>query len=745
MSVNREAMSPVGEDLRWNVQPEQFAVRVSVDDLAIMFKVDPAFDSGDLFKSEDSTLVKTAKIIEACWRLATSNVKRAGQVTNKVLGARQLIIEPGTQALVIDEGVYSGNLPPGTYTLQSFLERLQFQWRKQATAILTRMEDQVIKLKCYKIPTQENLFVDASLHITVQMAEVSVFLHNYMGANDTVDISKLQQDLAPLVRQALWSAIGKRSITDLTAPDVQQDLSQAVHDVLIGSFQRYGLSFTEVKMVDIKHEAFNKHRERQGELWLLGEGQQIASKTKLLELQKREEEIELDVLRQNIEADALEGRLAAVGRCHDAMVFLKSSEQDFKDQLLELDRRKVLRKEEADELLEGYYQRKEDRAWGREQAQRIVKLRQMQELISIREEMEHDVRRTKLEHEIELANRIATRDNEQWKIQLQRLQQEEQVKHEEQRLKLGRVAEAQQFRRDQDWEAMVHGQRMAGLRNGIEFERAEHASRVRFLEAELNTRLEAQKAQATRIRADAERAQKEWEFQFDGRKEDAKLDRLGRIQALNAESEERAARLKLELETTREDKTHVRELERLDKIATLGTEALIATSSTANAALLAHLKKQELSQDSEVTKRELENERELNRQRQGIYERLNDTERAKADAIAQAYREAMQSNQSTLHTMGEYLGRGFESMGQGSRSVAPATPPPPRSSAPRWHVGAAEQVMTESELVQAIQAGRLHRGTLVWREGMTEWAAICDVTALAVHLPAVPPPLPPRI
>ena len=53
------------------------------------------------------------------------------------LGSSQLIIEPGTRALVVEDGVLVGEVPPGSYTLESFDERLQF-WRKKQSPWMKR-------------------------------------------------------------------------------------------------------------------------------------------------------------------------------------------------------------------------------------------------------------------------------------------------------------------------------------------------------------------------------------------------------------------------------------------------------------------------------------------------------------------------------------------------------------------------------------------------------------------------------
>ncbi|MEO2024222.1 MAG: hypothetical protein ABGX05_20520, partial [Pirellulaceae bacterium] len=73
------------------------------------------------------------------WRIDESefaNCKRIEDV-KRFFGSRQLVIDPGTRALLVDNGQNLGEVGPGTYTLKSFCEMLRFWKRKQSVAILT--------------------------------------------------------------------------------------------------------------------------------------------------------------------------------------------------------------------------------------------------------------------------------------------------------------------------------------------------------------------------------------------------------------------------------------------------------------------------------------------------------------------------------------------------------------------------------------------------------------------------------
>jgi len=115
--------------------------------------------------------------------------------------SKGLVIEPGTRGLIVEDGVFRGEVPPGAYELKSFAERLEIWSRKQATVILTRMEDLRLSETFPDpggdpgdagFPTKENLFVEVKLELTVQVKDVPGFLHNYMGARDVITVDQLR-------------------------------------------------------------------------------------------------------------------------------------------------------------------------------------------------------------------------------------------------------------------------------------------------------------------------------------------------------------------------------------------------------------------------------------------------------------------------------------------------------------------------------------------------------------------------
>jgi membrane protease subunit (stomatin/prohibitin family) len=116
---------------------------------------------------------------------------------------------------------------------------------------------------------------------------------------------------------------------------------------------------------------------------------------------------------------------------------------------------------------------------------------------------------------------------------------------------------------------------------------------------------------------------------------------------------------------------------------------------------------------------------------------------------AEAVRDAAQNPGGGAAGIGAGLGAGMgiaqrmmESMG-----APAAAAPPPRPGAPSYYagIGGAQQGPFDQATLQAkINAGEITRETLVWRQGMANWAAAGQVADLAVLFAATPPPLPPQ-
>ena len=162
---------------------------------------------------------------------------------------------------------------------------------------------------------------------------------------------------------------------------------------------------------------------------------------------------------------------------------------------------------------------------------------------------------------------------------------------------------------------------------------------------------------------------------------------------------------------------------------------------------LADLKKHEATQDTAKVQATASPDAALNEERLRMYEKLNETEKAKADAIAEAYKMAMQSQQTNVSTM-------IGGLAQAATPPQPASPQPVRSAVAKpqagpptltvWHMslnGTQSPAMTFEQVQEAIQSGQVVPATMVWKTGMKEWSTADQLPELADSFG--PPPMPP--
>ena len=307
-----------------------------------------------------------------------------------------------------------------------------------------------------------------------------------------------------------------------------------------------------------------------------------------------------------------------------------------------------------------------------------------------------------------------------------------------------RAREARNQKRDDGWEGILHEQKMEGVRAELEVAKAERESRVALIQSDLQSRLAAEKLEV-------EKRQKEWELEHKQKRSENQLERLQRVQDMNAQFAERQQKMQIEMENLKADSASKRELERINAMGSLSTEALVATAGAENAALLADLKKHEATQDAVKAQAEADPAAQLNEERLKMYEKMNETERSKADAVAEAYRASMQSQQGNVGQMID----GFAQAATPPQPIVtgvpmpvmPASVPPPMPVAESWHVSLDGQQTGPLQLTQVqqyIQSGQVNASTMVWKTGMANWAAAGQVPELAAFFatPPGPPPSP---
>lgn len=588
--------------------------------------------------------------------------------------SKQLTVEPGVVAFVLENGQSVGTVPSGLYTLESFSQRLAFWSKRPISAILARENPVYLELSCGDLPTREMLLVDVRVRVGIQVDDIALFQRNLLGARAVVSLADLEGMLAPMARQVLWEAIGRLSIRDLTSRQSRVDLELAMTQAFGASLLRAGLKFVEVQTLSVSHHEYDAQRRRVGELWLQREGMQLdeqqaqaAADQRLAEIRGQERVNELDILAQQVDADRMEGELAARNRrigirkaLREAILAGKFDAENAADQLAAFrqqhDSQRAVREDEYQTLLETLRDRRADRGAQRQQLLRRLEIEQQAELGSLRVQLDFaQTSRTRMA-EIELAK---INDDEAARRWLRQLQQEAEAAAHQRDERLKRVeADRQaalrtaQDQRDEALRDIVGRQDVDRVAGEIQIAQAQRSQRLAITELEVRT---AQ--QQAEIALRDRRAASERELQRNQGLD--QLERVRLLQEMNVNFQRQESELRIhekrteaELAMLRDDKAATREIARLQALRGLSDLELVAGSS--NSGMLVDLLKHRATQQTaqEVARHEATVALTQDAAMQALCQRL---EQAESQAAHNLVNQKQRDTDQTIALMREML------------------------------------------------------------------------------------------
>lgn len=570
--------------------------------------------------------------------------------------SKQLVVGAGTKALVIDNGNYVGEVSQGTYTMQSFTEKLRF-WKssKKIDVILVQERDLPGSLFIEKIATAEDLLVAVRLELVIQIRDIGMFARNLLGSRAGFSIEEIQKDVVePIVGQALKETIRQLSIASLCSPEVRPLIVAGIQDASKASLSRYGISCEDVQTVEIANEQYDEQRKKTGEIWLLDRSTQqqrtlgeVLDRETLVKIERQEREVELNVLAENVRIDAEESEVAVRLRrntvrknMRDAILsdsFDKiQSKEELNAFLLETDKQGLIREDERHELENLYEAKKEDRETARELIVRKFELERNAELNRLSMEIAHAEKLRTLRHEVELTKMVDDEEARKWREEI-KLEAEKSEKVFQERLK--KLQREQEFNgkqlqhmRTEDWNELLHRQKTARLEGEIREESAARDIRIRKVADEYDLE------------------QKRRERDLNNLLMDDNVKRLQAMQQMRMEREQ----FKLGLVLKAKEQQNANEIELLNTKARMGVEALVATADAKNAELLAtmQISKNESEVQARLRDEAANRERELQEQR---------------------VRDAREANEAAMAAIQNITSQAFWAMGQvgSSRPVHP--------------------------------------------------------------------------
>lgn len=441
--------------------------------------------------------------------------------------SRSLEIEPGLRAVIIDEGRSLGEVPPGTYTLETFVSRLQNWWsRKQCDVIMARREEQVLRIVSVPVLTADYLLAEFHTEVTVRLDDLAIFLQNQLGNRTEYSLENLQQLLTPILSDLVSDWVRKFPLLDLRVSKAVSDLDAWLANNLTLILQRYGFVFGHVRTLSIVHPEFDAQMQRRGEVVLRkmaaendrqaeqldneaawdsvrgrDRSQQVRAALEALDLSRREGE--LGVMQRRVE---IRSKLRDAVQSDEFDKLRTAAERE--EFLRSVDRDRLIEEDELQQLRDILSENSADRAAARSQFIKRLAISQKLDLELLADECSHELASRRRKMELELVRFDEDEVDRQWKRDLEReAAQAEHARSERWKAWQHRVRKFRSYwqeKRADQIEEVLHESRRDQHFGDLEVQRAERANRMRIMELELQLRDRQFEAQARSIAETAE-------------------------------------------------------------------------------------------------------------------------------------------------------------------------------------------------------------------------------------------------
>ena len=405
---------------------------------------------------------------------------------------RDLIIEPGTRAIILVDGRnLAGAVGPGRYTLKSFSDKLSLpSLRRRATALLVDTGEVDLELSINDVYTSDPLKLSLDCHLAVGISDPLAFFTNLLKGARSFSLSQLRSYLYDEIQDAAQECVGERSATDLhTNLSRKQEFSTHVAAHLDETLRQVGLGFSRVRTMNFRHARWDELTQKEEEyfLQLSEEEAELGQRKRLFDVFDRneiqaivEETRKLEhyeqrvQLRERMRRAVLSDEFGALTTGRERETFLR-----------DLDRQRLIDDDEWARLQRTMLWKQQDEIWTRGI-----------ELDDRDRERSHLLARLELENEYDLKQMklLQRADLEPAQLELeldlerQLVEGKQEIETQRQGFRLAQARQEAEFRREQEQldglarreEALAEEQQ----RLSLELRRAETAAQVEAIERE---------------------------------------------------------------------------------------------------------------------------------------------------------------------------------------------------------------------------------------------------------------------
>ncbi|MFC1930391.1 hypothetical protein ACFLWE_00635 [Chloroflexota bacterium] len=394
---------------------------------------------------------------------------------------KEFQVPQGMAALLLEDEKLDRVVGPGIVTVASGLGQLLAEWfgsgRDKNSLVLLRAAEVKLPFYLTRVVSADPIFMDVNFNLTVKLKPGSeaLFLSNILGSGISLSIEELKEKLQSEVKDVAQVYIKKRCISELadnfseSLKDMQAEMEAQLHQDLDAS----GLSFVKLEGLDFYCEEWDERTRAMAAIF-----SRVAVKEVALEERKRffdltsQEEVQA-IAEETKKAEFYELRIQLWERVRRAAQTDKMnevrSERDLENFIRELDRDKLFKEEDYEEIKRNLADKLEDRDRARAHLVRLAELKNESEYRRQEFTLHHALTADQQAAEAEL-------EKSRLKAELDRLDVELEIQKKQGEIELSRArldadkegikmsVEEQKLAQEREHEAALEKQRLEGKR-----------------------------------------------------------------------------------------------------------------------------------------------------------------------------------------------------------------------------------------------------------------------------------------
>lgn len=532
---------------------------------------------------QDLARAQMPMVVDNCWQRGADDFATRIDVRDlRGVLATDLTVEPGTRALLIADGKNIGVVDPGRYTVQTLVDRIPvlntlLDSTKTFSAILTDVGSADLPFELTGLYTKDPLKISMKCELVLQMHDPLLFITNLMKGQRSFPLRSLRGYLFDEVVDAAQECIGKRSVDELSRNlQLKREMEVEMEAHLSRTLELAGMRLVQLRTLDYELGRYDKVRGVNEEYFL-----QISEEEAKNQGRKRVFDITKETWLQELAEDTAkaeihEQRAAAWERMRRTVMAEQMNEirskDDFDVFMEDVDKKKLLRAEERENLKRDILERREDQDKLRAHLAAKADMERDYELKTADLSLQRDLTGSQIRFELD-----TERQRLEGRVGLDTLRWESEIKRQR--------AESE-FRREQgkldDAERQVREIGNAKAANEIRISNAKTEAEIRAAEREQD-RLDGEMGLALLNQMQTQKLA----LQHQERMNQLEQQKLH----LDLQLQELRARTELTMQEKRA--AHEQELQRLQVIGQMSSEALISVSGAEQGRILAELKRTE--------------------------------------------------------------------------------------------------------------------------------------------------------